>query len=147
MSAMEPEPDNPESPARQNPPHKGTVVVVEDNAMNMRLLDQILFLGGYTAVTSTDGDGLVEIIIEAKPVVVLMDIQLPKVSGVDLMHMLKHDSRTKTVPVVAVTAFADPDSVKGFLAEGFDRVLTKPVSVKDVLAELDALTAAAIPRS
>ena len=65
-----------------------------------------------------------------------MDIQLPKYSGVDLLKLLKADSRTANVPVVAVTAFADPDSVAGFLAEGFEQVITKPISIRKLLDEV-----------
>lgn len=113
----------------------GTVVIVEDNAMNMKLLDQALSIAGYRTVKSLDGDGLVELSVGAD--VVLMDIQLPKRSGVDLLKELREDARTHAVPVLAVTAFADPESVNGFLAEGFNQVITKPISVRKLLDEID----------
>jgi two-component system cell cycle response regulator DivK len=114
----------------------GTVVIVEDNAMNMKLLEQALTIAGYEAVKSTDGDGIVELAAGSRAGLVLMDIQLPKRSGVDLLHQLKADPRTAAVPVVAVTAFADPDSVSGFLREGFDQVITKPLSIRALLDEV-----------
>lgn len=114
----------------------GIVVIVEDNAMNMKLLDQALSIAGYRTVKSTDGEGLVELAVGSN--VVLMDIQLPKRSGVDLLKELREDSRTSKVPVLAVTAFADPESVNGFLAEGFNQVITKPISVRRLLDEIDS---------
>jgi two-component system cell cycle response regulator DivK len=114
----------------------GSVVIVEDNAMNMKLLEQALTIAGYRTVKSSDGENLVQISAEAEAGVILMDIQLPKQSGVDLLKQLKSDDRTKAVPVVAVTAFADPDSVSGFLREGFDQVITKPISVRRLLDEV-----------
>src|SRR5512145_1126806 len=114
----------------------GTVVIVEDNAMNMKLLEQALTIAGYETVKSPDGDGLVDLTAGAGAALILMDIQLPKYSGVDLLKQLKADDRTKDVPVVAVTAFADPDSVQGFLREGFDQVITKPLSIRKLLDEV-----------
>ena len=114
----------------------GTVVIVEDNAMNMKLLEQALSIAGYATVKSADGDGLVDLAASSGAAVILMDIQLPKYSGVDLLKLLKADPRTNKVPVVAVTAFADPDSVAGFLSEGFEQVITKPISIRKLLDEV-----------
>ncbi|EPY02258.1 response regulator [Magnetospirillum fulvum] len=114
----------------------GTIVIVEDNAMNMKLLEQALGIAGFRTVKSLDGDGLVDLASTAKANLILMDIQLPKHSGVDLLKQLRADDRTRTVPVVAVTAFADPDSIAGFLDEGFDQVITKPISIRKLLDEV-----------
>jgi two-component system cell cycle response regulator DivK len=114
----------------------GTVVIVEDNAMNMKLLEQALTIAGYQTVKSPDGDNLVQMTADAAANVILMDIQLPKMSGVDLLKQLRADQRTSEVPVLAVTAFADPDSVSGFLRDGFDQVITKPISIRKLLDEV-----------
>jgi two-component system cell cycle response regulator DivK len=114
----------------------GTVVIVEDNAMNMKLLEQALSIAGYQTVKSTDGDNLVAMTVDSGARLILMDIQLPKQSGVDLLKQLKADARTQAVPVLAVTAFADPESVSGFLKEGFDQVITKPLSIRKLLDEV-----------
>ena len=116
----------------------GTIVIVEDNAMNMKLLEQALTIAGYETVKSTDGDNLVDLTASCGAKLILMDIQLPKHSGVDLLKQLKADPRTAAVPVVAVTAFADPDSVAGFLREGFNQVITKPLSIRKLLDEVQA---------
>lgn len=114
----------------------GTVVIVEDNAMNMKLLEQALGIAGYQTLKSYDGEGLVNLVSEGAASLVLMDIQLPKHSGVDLLKMLRADERTAHLPVLAVTAFADPDSVAGFLQDGFDQVITKPISIRKLLDEV-----------
>ncbi|KAF0222602.1 MAG: CheY-like [Rhodospirillaceae bacterium] len=114
----------------------GTVVIVEDNAMNMKLLDQALTIAGYRTLKSSDGENLVELTADGAQVV-LMDIQLPKRSGVDLLKELRDDPRTRAIPVLAVTAFADPESVNGFLSEGFNQVITKPISVRKLLDEVE----------
>lgn len=114
----------------------GTVVIVEDNAMNMKLLEQALTIAGYEAVKSSDGTDLVALTVDSGAKLILMDIQLPKQSGVDLLKQIKADPRTQAVPVLAVTAFADPDSVSGFLKEGFDQVITKPLSIRKLLDEV-----------
>ncbi|CAA7616357.1 FOG: CheY-like receiver [Magnetospirillum sp. LM-5] len=114
----------------------GTVVIVEDNAMNMKLLEQALTIAGYGTVKSQDGDGLVEMTANSGAKLILMDIQLPRQSGVDLLKQLKADDRTAEVPVLAVTAFADPESVAAFMKEGFDQVITKPISIRKLLDEV-----------
>lgn len=113
-----------------------TVAIVEDNAMNMKLLEQALGIAGYQTLKSYDGEGLVDMVVEGDARLVLMDIQLPTRSGVDLLKMLKADPRTSGLPVLAVTAFADPDSVAGFLKDGFDQVITKPISIRKLLDEV-----------
>jgi two-component system cell cycle response regulator DivK len=114
----------------------GTVLVVEDNAMNMKLLEQALDVAGYRIVGSADGANLVELAVNSATGLILMDIQLPRLSGVDLLKQLRADPRTATVPVFAVTAYADTTSVAGFLGQGFDQVITKPISIRHLLDQV-----------
>ncbi|CAA7621621.1 response regulator [Magnetospirillum sp. UT-4] len=114
----------------------GTVVIGEDNPMNMKLLEQALTIAGYRVEKSSDGDGLVDLAAGCDARLILMDIQLPKQSGIDLLRQIKADGRTAAMPVLAVTAFADPDSVAGFLKEGFDQVITKPISIRKLLDDV-----------
>lgn len=116
----------------------GTVLIVEDNAMNMKLLEQALSIAGHRIVRSSDGEGLVELAVSSAVDLVLMDIQLPKWSGLELLQMLRADPRTQPLPVIAVTAFADSDSVAGFLASGFNEVITKPISIRRLLSEVES---------
>jgi two-component system, cell cycle response regulator DivK len=115
----------------------GAVIIVEDNPMNMKLLEQALSIAGYHIIKSVDGDGLVEIAAVQPIMLVLMDIQLPRWSGVELLKALRADPRTVSIPVVAVTAFADPESIAGFKADGFNDVVTKPVSIRALLDKVD----------
>lgn len=118
-------------------PAKGiTIAVVEDNPMNSKLLQQALTIAGYDVVQSSDGRDIVRWVAEAQARAVLMDIQLPGVSGIELLRQLRADERTAPLPVIAVTAFADPASVASFLAAGFQQVATKPISVRRLLNDL-----------
>ncbi|TAN55235.1 MAG: response regulator [Rhodospirillales bacterium] len=112
------------------------VVVVEDNPMNMKLLEQALGIAGYATLRSPDGENITDMVAGSDARLVLMDIQLPRVSGIDLMKRLKADPRTQAVPVLAVTAFADMESVSSFRREGFDDVITKPISIRKLLEEV-----------
>lgn len=111
----------------------GPIVIVEDNPMNRKLLEQTLALSGHSTLTSADGVGLVDLVASNSASLVLMDIQLPAISGIDLLKMLRADPRTASTPVIAVTAFADKTSMGGFLQEGFDQIITKPISIRHLL--------------
>lgn len=115
------------------------VLVVEDNALNMKLFEQILQQGGFTPIPNMDGSGLVEIVRGARPACILMDIQLPNVSGFDLMKEVKSQDDLRTTPIVAVTAFAPGHERNKFLEAGFDAFLPKPISVRVLLSTVSQL--------
>lgn len=118
---------------------KKRVLVVEDNALNMKLFEQILQQGGYDPVASLDGNGLRDLVISHKPACVLMDIQLPGLSGFDLLKSLRDDQDHDCAgtPVVAVTAFAGLHERDRFLDAGFNAFLPKPVSVRVLLSTVN----------
>ena len=111
----------------------GPIVIVEDNPMNRKLLEQALALSGHPTLTSADGIGLVDLVASNAAALVLMDIQLPAISGIDLLKLLRADPRTAATPVIAVTAFADKTSISGFREDGFDQIITKPISIRHLL--------------
>jgi two-component system, cell cycle response regulator DivK len=113
-----------------------TIVVVEDNQMNANLLEQVLGIAGYRVVTSPDGEDLVAQVSGCGAGLVLMDIQLPHLSGIELLHLLKAEAATAAIPVLAITACADSESVAEFLRVGFDQVITKPVSIHQLLYDV-----------
>lgn len=115
------------------------VVVVEDNPMNMSMMVDVLTVCGYRAVTSMDGDGIEDVIARERPVVVLLDIQLPNRSGDEICAAIRRDDRINKLPVWAVTAFADHHSRHRFRETGFDKVISKPLSIRDFLRNLAAL--------
>lgn len=114
----------------------GTVVAVEDNPQNMKLLERVLAAMDYRMVGSEDGEDIVGLVVRETPCVVLMDIQLPRRNGVELLEDLKADPRTTAVPVVAVTATADPGSLERFARAGFAHIITKPIAMKELLTEV-----------
>jgi two-component system, cell cycle response regulator DivK len=93
--------------APHTPPQK-TVLVVEDNEWCRKLLEVHLEMHGYASLAATRAETALQIAQQQEPDLILMDIQLPDVSGVEAIRTLKGDARTKTIPIIAVTAFALP---------------------------------------
>jgi two-component system, cell cycle response regulator DivK len=109
------------------------ILVVEDNHKNMKLFRDILVATGYRTLEATTGGEAVELATEHAPDLVLMDIQLPDLDGVQALHRLRADERTAAIPVLAVTAQAMQGDSEGFLAAGFDGYVSKPVDVRQLL--------------
>jgi len=112
------------------------ILVVEDNAKNLKLLRDVLCHGGYDVIeagTAADGIRLTE---ERRPGLVLMDIQLPDMDGLEAVKVLKRNASTASVPVVAVTAFAMKDDRQRALEAGFDGYLETPISLQGLRAEV-----------
>jgi two-component system cell cycle response regulator DivK len=109
------------------------ILVVEDNELNMKLFRDVLVAGGYRTLEATTGGGAVELAIEQTPDLVLMDIQLPDLDGVQALGRLRANERTATLPVLALTAQAMDGDRERFLAAGFDGYLSKPVNVRELL--------------
>jgi two-component system cell cycle response regulator DivK len=110
------------------------ILVVEDNEKNMKLVRDVLQASGYRTLEATTGGRGVELAIEHRPDLVLMDIQLPDIEGVEALRRLRGDERTASVPVVALTAQAMHGDRERFLAAGFDDYLPKPVDIVDLVA-------------
>lgn len=113
--------------------HDERILVVEDNALNMKLFRDVLVATGYRTLEATTGGRAIELATEHAPAVVLMDIELPDLDGVQALHRLRSDVRTAAIPVLAVTAQAMRGDRERFLAEGFDGYLAKPVNVRELL--------------
>lgn len=111
-----------------------TILIVEDHPSNMSLLNDILQAHDYNTVLSVDGSDCMQLVREHRPDLILMDIQLPQVSGVDITIALKADSELKDIPVIAVTAFAMKGDDKKFLAAGCDDYISKPIDMPLFLA-------------
>ena len=110
------------------------VLVVEDNERNMKLFRDVLQASGYRTLEATTGERAVELVFEHRPDLVLMDIQLPDIDGVEALGRLRADGRTTSLPVLALTAQAMEGDRERFLAAGFDGYLSKPVNVVDLVA-------------
>jgi two-component system cell cycle response regulator DivK len=110
-----------------------TVLVIEDNALNMKLFVDLLGAAGLRAVQNRDGRGVIAQARAERPDLILMDIQLPGVSGLDITRDLKADPELKTIPVVAVTAFASSADEDRVRASGSDGYISKPIAVASFL--------------
>jgi len=109
------------------------ILVVEDNDRNMKLFRDVLGATGYRTLEATTGGEAVALASEHTPDLVLMDIQMPDVDGVEALRRLRADERTAAIPVLAVTAQAMQGDREHFLAEGFDGYLSKPVNVRELI--------------
>lgn len=105
------------------------VLVVEDNDLNLKLFYDLLVIHNCEVIMSRDGVGVVELTKQEKPDLILMDIQLNGVSGIDLIQSLKTCDITSHIPIIAVTAFAMKNDETRILDSGCDLYLTKPISI------------------
>ncbi|HEY8963549.1 MAG TPA: response regulator, partial [Alphaproteobacteria bacterium] len=106
-----------------------TILIVEDNELNMKLFNDLLEAHGYATVKTREGTRVLEMARESKPDLILMDIQLPEVSGLDLIRWLKEATDLKTIPVIAVTAFAMKGDEDRIRETGCEDYISKPISV------------------
>ena len=106
-----------------------TVLVVEDNELNMKLFHDLLEAHGISTIKTRDGRDVMELARKNKPDLILMDIQLPEVSGLDVTRWLKDDSELKHIPVIAVTAFAMKGDEQKIREGGCEDYISKPISV------------------
>ena len=106
-----------------------TVLVVEDNELNMKLFHDLLEAHGIQTVETRNGNEVLSIARAKKPDLILMDIQLPEVSGLDVTRWLKDDAELKNIPVIAVTAFAMKGDEQKIREGGCEDYISKPISV------------------
>lgn len=118
---------------QEAPPHRHGILIVEDNALNLKLLVDLLEAHGYRTVSTGDGLEAINLARETRPDLILMDIQLPDVSGLEITRWLKEDERTKDIPVIAVTAFAMAGDERRARDSGCDGYIAKPIMVSEFL--------------
>lgn len=106
-----------------------TVLVVEDNELNMKLFCDLLEAHAYQTLRTRDGRSVLEIARAEKPDLILMDIQLPEISGLEVTRQLKQDPHLSGIPVVAVTAFAMKGDEQRIREGGCEAYIAKPISV------------------
>lgn len=106
-----------------------TVLIVEDNELNMKLFRDLLEAHGYSTVGTRNGIEALDLARKHRPDLILMDIQLPEVSGLDVTRWIKDDPELQTTPVVAVTAFAMKGDEERIRQGGCEAYLSKPISV------------------
>ena len=115
------------------------VLVVEDNELNLKLFCDLLRAHNYIAEPVRDGREAVERAREFAPDLVIMDIQLPNVSGLELIETLKADEQLKPIPIMAVTAYAGKGDEERIRAAGAEAYVSKPISVGRFVESVEAL--------
>jgi len=118
---------------------KKTVLVIEDNEKNMKLTRDILEAKGYAVLEAINGEDGVRLAIEQLPDLVLMDIQMPGIDGVEALQQLRAEPTTATLLVVAFTASVMAADRSRVTEAGFDGFIGKPIKVKDFVATVHAL--------
>ena len=109
------------------------ILIVEDNDLNMKLFNDLLQAHGYETVQTVDGRDALKLVREHTPDLILMDIQLPEISGLEVTKMIKADDDLKDIPVIAVTAFAMKGDEKKIREGGCEGYIAKPISVPHFL--------------
>ena len=110
-----------------------TVLIIEDNEKNMKLARDVLQAKGYQTLEAITGEDGVKLAKERKPDLVLMDIQLPGINGIEAFRQIRGDGATRSIPVVALTASVTPTDRTAISAAGFDAFISKPISLKEFL--------------
>jgi two-component system, cell cycle response regulator DivK len=110
-------------------PQRRTVLIVEDNDLNMKLFNDLLVAHGYHTLQTSDGVEALELARRHRPDLILMDIQLPEVSGLEVTKWIKEDESLRTIPVIAVTAFAMKGDREKMREGGCEDYIAKPISV------------------
>ena len=115
------------------------ILIVEDNPKNLKLVRDILQVTGYQTVEAESGEEGVRLARERQPALILMDIQLPGMSGIEALGRLRADATTRMIPVIAVTASVMAQDRERVMAAGFDGFQGKPISVRELLATVGGI--------
>jgi len=114
-----------------------TILVVEDNELNMKLFHDLLEAHGYNILQTRDGMEALKIARQHRPDLILMDIQLPEVSGLEVTKWIKEDDNLKSIPIIAVTAFAMKGDEERIREGGCEAYIAKPISVTNFLKTVE----------
>lgn len=113
------------------------ILIVEDNEMNMRLFSDLLKSKGYDVLQCLDGKKALDMVIEHHPDLVLMDIQMPEISGLEVTALIRKTPEVCNTKIVAVTAFAMKGDEQKILEGGCNGYIAKPIAVADFLSTVD----------
>jgi two-component system cell cycle response regulator DivK len=118
------------------------ILIIEDDEKSRKLARDVLQVKGYQTIESETAEEGLKLALDKSPALILMDIQLPGIDGITALKQLRADPRTKSIPVIAITASAMTHNRHTMLAEGFDGYQTKPITLKDFLEEVRRVLAA-----
>jgi len=127
-----------QAPAHQQNAKRNRILIVEDNPISLTLLKQLLKAHGYEVLGTPEGLQALDLAREEQPDLILMDIRLPDISGFEVTRLLKQDQRTKTIPIIAVTALASPEYEKKGLESGCDAYIPKPITLGNFLRTIES---------
>jgi two-component system, cell cycle response regulator DivK len=114
------------------------ILIVEDHSLDARLLKDILERWGYETLQTGDGLEAINLAFAALPDLILMDIRLPRVSGLEVTRRLRSDERSRRIPIVAVTAFAMGWHEREALGSGCDAYISKPITIRQLLRTIES---------
>ena len=117
--------------------HPKRILIVEDNDTDVRLLNDILETRGYNILQTGDGLEAIDLALVNRPDLILLDIQLPDISGLEVARRLKGDERSRRIPIIAVTAFAMAWHEREALDSGCDAYIAKPISIFSFLRTVE----------
>ena len=114
-----------------------TILIVEDEPRNMKLLHDLLQRFGYEIIEASDGEQGVKIAGEKIPDLILMDIMMPKMDGLEATRIIKADEKTKYIPIIALTSYAMKGDREKTIEAGCDGYIAKPIDIKEVLKAIE----------
>ena len=118
---------------------KEKILIVEDNPQNMRLIEMTLRAKGYILLKAADGEEALDMATGERPDLIIMDIQLPKMNGLEVTRRLRQMPEFSHIPIIAITAYAMKGDKEKFIEAGCDAYLSKPISTRElpkVIAEM-----------
>jgi two-component system, cell cycle response regulator DivK len=127
-----------QSPAHQQNAKRNRILIAEDNPISLTLSKQLLKAHGYEVLGTPEGLQALDLAREEQPDLILMDIRLPDISGFEVTRLLKQDQRTKTIPIIAVTALVSREYEKKGLESGCDAYIPKPITLGNFLRTIEA---------
>jgi two-component system cell cycle response regulator DivK len=122
----------------------GKILIVEDNELNMKLFHDLVTIKNHEVILSADGVGVVSMVIKQQPDLILMDVQLNGLSGLDIIKQLRDNHDTKHVPIIAISAFAMKRDAKIISESGCDLYIPKPVSINDFFEAIERFVPSSI---
>lgn len=120
------------------------VMIIEDNELNMKLFRDLVELSGYDVVELRSGSHAMEVALAEKPSLLVLDIQLPEISGIEIIKYFKANEQLKSIPIIAVTAFAMAKDEESIKAAGCEYYMSKPINIANFQSVLKSYLANAI---
>ena len=120
------------------------ILILEDNDLNLKLFRDLLEAHGYDVTETKDGYEAIRLAGSMKPDLILMDIQLPEISGLDVTRRIKAEEETRHIPIIAVTAFAMKDDEEKILQAGCEAYISKPISIGSFMEKIRSFIGGAV---